>query len=94
LSRAKPKPKRAGSLVEWAKATPRFTGGVSCTVCRHPDAVADIAALLEYRRAGNATPALTQVHRELAERYPKARITLHSLLGHVANHAGGWGGRG
>ncbi len=91
MSRAKPK--RAGSLLDWAKTATRNTGGTSCGVCRHPEVVADIAALLEYRRAGNATPGQPQVWRELVARYPGTGITQHSMIRHIASHAGGWGGR-
>ncbi len=90
MSRAKPK--RPG-LVDWAKATPRNTGGATCSVCRHPEVAADVLALLEYRRAGNQTPGVPQVWRELVKRYPKSGVTQHSLNRHISNHAGGWGGR-
>lgn len=93
MTRPKPtaKPKRAPSLIDWAKATPRNGGGLGCAVCRHPEIAADIQSLLEWRRAGNETPGLPQVYRELARRYPAAKFTLHSVKRHVANHAGGWG---
>lgn len=81
---------RAPSLLDWAKATPRNSGGLGCAVCRHPDAAADILSLLEYRRAGNETPGLPQVFRELARRYPDAKLSLYSVKRHVAAHAGGW----
>lgn len=85
--------KPSASLVDWAKGTKRNTGGVQCGVCRHPEVVADIQALLEYRRAGNPTPGLPQVWRELVARHPDAGITWHSLIEHIRGHAGGWSGR-
>lgn len=94
MSRAKPKLKlRRAALVDWAKTTPRNTGGQTCGICRHPRVVADVHELVQYRRAGNSTPGLPQVLRELVARYPKAGLTFSALYRHVAQHEGGWGGR-
>jgi hypothetical protein len=74
---SKAKPKRAPSLTDWAKATPRNTGGMTCGVCKHPKITAEVHALMEYRRAGHPTPGIPQVLRELATRYPKAGLSPH-----------------
>lgn len=87
------KPKRPKSLLDWAKGTTRNTGGMTCGVCRHPAVAADVHALVQYRRAGNSTPGIPQVLRELVARYPDAGLTLSALYRHISVHEGGWGGR-
>lgn len=93
MTRSRKASKRSG-LVEWAKSTPLNTGGRKCLVCKHEAIAAEIRALMEYRRAGNPTPSVTQVWRELEKRYPGVGLTAQNIYRHIASHEGGWGGRG